>query len=57
MSTPDTSHPATQAQIFSLGWRDGEPDKITPAMRRRIEAMGLGAQMAGQHDDEPLDAA
>jgi hypothetical protein len=57
MSAPEPTLPRTEAQIFSLGWQDGERDQITPAIRRRLESMGLGTHIAGQQDNEPLDAA
>jgi hypothetical protein len=56
MSTAEPSLPRTEAQIYELGWATGTSE-CPPAIRRRLEAMGLGAHIAGQQDNEPLDAA
>ena len=56
MSTP---LPRTPEEALAAGWRDGEPDQITPEIKQRWIALGLPSHLAAlsQQQSEPLDAA
>lgn len=58
MTSAVTPLPRTPKEVHAAGWRDGEPDRITPAIRKRWEACGLPAHLAAlAKQDKPLDAA
>jgi hypothetical protein len=56
MTTP---LPRTPEEALEAGWRDGEKDKPTDAIRQRWVALGLPSHLAAlsQQQDKPLDAA
>lgn len=52
MTRATSALPGTEEQVFQAGWRDGAHDKITLQIRRRWEAAGLVAALAGMTRNE-----
>ena len=61
MSATESQLPRTEAEAFAAGWAAGATDTVTPAIKARWVAAGLGLHLAGltqpQDVPQPLDAA